>query len=165
MKHIAYAVLPTVALLSFPMLGNAQQQTNLKEAIVGTWVVQDVANRRPDGSVQHPWGNGVTGHFVFTADGGYTQVLIGGSADPARKTADPRHPDKMTIGYVGTYTVDPDNKTLHVKLDRAANSIRDGARWDDSVAMNGDDMVITGGIRTDQAGSFTPLQMLKRFKH
>lgn len=162
MKHFAYALLCMLAVMPVSAPSSAQEQS-LKSAIVGTWVVQELTNRRPDGKEEHPWGTDIAGHFVYSPEGGFTQVLIA-NTDPALKTPDARRADGMVVAYVGTYTVNEADKTVHVKISRGANSVRNGVVFIDTAAIEGDKMVITGGTRTDQGGSFTPIQIMRRFK-
>ena len=161
MKRIAYAVLPTLALLSISTTPVSAQ--SLRSEIVGTWVVTDLANKRANGTETHPWGKDVTGRFIYGADGSYTQVQIG-EKQAAFKTDEVRRPDSFLVVQIGTYTVDPDNKTVHVKVQRAGNSVRDGLEFADTVALNGDQMTVTGAPRQDKDGQFQPIQILRRFK-
>lgn len=161
MKCSAFVLIPALAVV-MPTSASVAQEASLKTAIVGTWVLTKNINKRDNGNVTDPFGKGVGGHFVYSPDGAYTQVIIG-EKKPDMKSEDPRRPDAFLITNIGTYTVDPDNKTIHIKVTRAGNSIREGNENTDTVVIKGDTAVVTGGMRRDKDGSFSPIQELRRF--
>jgi hypothetical protein len=149
--------------MSVPPEAAFAQQKTLKEAIVGTWTLTSVYDQYEDGKKSEPWGSGVTGHYVFGGDGSYTQLIIGDTR-PDMKSDDPRRPDGFVVARLGRYTVDEAKKTVSVKVERAANSSRNGAVITQTFSINGDTASVVGSLREDKHGTFFPHSELRRFK-
>jgi len=95
---------------------------------VGTWRLISWEVIQPDGSVQHPYGKDVVGYLIYTADGYMSAEIM----DPDRRQSDPNFPLEIAtaqtlsdpdrarafstyVSYCGTYTVEGDTVTHHVK--------------------------------------------------
>jgi hypothetical protein len=157
--------LSAVTVLGLALLpGHAiAQQKALKESIVGSWSVTSVSDHYEDGKKVNPWGAGMKGNLTFDNNGRFTQILIG-EKQPAMKSADPRRPDALTVAYFGSYALNEGSKTVTVKVERATNSIRDGADQSWTVTMTGDAMSLVGSARKDEKGTFSPHLEVKRAK-
>jgi Lipocalin-like domain len=112
----------TAALLALAVSGAgaaAQPAAGLKEAIVGAWdfVVAEVT--APDGKKSFPFGETPKGILIFTADGRFAQIHVGGDvpkiASNNRLTGTPEEYAEImrrSLSVFGTYTVDEANKTV-----------------------------------------------------
>jgi hypothetical protein len=95
---------------------------------VGTWKLASWEVRQPDGTVHYLYGKNVVGYLIYTADGYMSAEIM----DPDRQQSDPDFPLEVagaqTLGdadraraystylsYCGTYTVEGDTVTHHVK--------------------------------------------------
>ena len=95
---------------------------------VGTWKLLSWEVKQPDGTVQYPYGKNVVGYLIYTADGYMSAEIM----DPDRQQGDPAFPlepaaaqtlpdaDRARayttyLSYCGTYTIDGDTVTHHVK--------------------------------------------------
>ena len=95
---------------------------------VGTWKLASWEVRQPDGTVHYLYGRNVVGYLIYTADGYMSAEIM----DPDRQQSDPDFPLEVagaqTLGdedraraygtylsYCGTYTVEGDTVTHHVK--------------------------------------------------
>jgi ribosomal protein S16 len=105
----------------------------------------------------------VKGQYVFGSDGSYTLTIIG-EPRADMKSDDPRRPDAYVIVTLGRYTVDEAKKTLAYKVERAGNSMRNGAETSDIVSISGDGASFVGSARKDQNGLFSPHAEAKRSK-
>jgi ribosomal protein S16 len=148
--------------VALPGAAFAQQKT-LKEAIVGTWTITSNYEQREDGKKNDSFGPGVKGQYVFGSDGSYTLTIIG-EPRADMKSDDPRRPDAYVIVTLGRYTVDEAKKTLAYKVERAGNSMRNGAETSDIVSISGDGASFAGSARKDQNGTFSPHMETKRSK-
>jgi Lipocalin-like domain len=160
--RLAVATVVSAALV-LPLNSVLAQQKTLKETIVGTWTITSVYDQYEDGKKVNPWGAGVKGEHVFGSDGSYIQTLIG-EPRADMKSDDPRRADAYVVVLLGRYNVDEANKTITYKVERAANSMRNGADQSLAVSINGDDASFVGSPRKDQNGTFSPHMEVKRFK-
>ncbi len=95
---------------------------------VGTWKLVSWEVTRPDGTVHHPYGKHVVGYLIYTADGYMSAQIM----DPDRRQSRPgfpleaaaaqslTDPDRARaystyVSYCGTYTVEGNRVTHHVK--------------------------------------------------
>ena len=95
---------------------------------VGTWKLVSWEIRQPDGTIHYLCGKDVVGYLIYTADGYMSSEIM----DPDRQQSDPNFPlenaaaqtlpdpDRARaystyVSYCGTYTVDGDTVTHHVK--------------------------------------------------
>jgi hypothetical protein len=95
---------------------------------VGTWKLVAWEITQPDGTIRFLYGKNVVGYLLYTADGYMSAEIM----DPDRQQSDPDFPleiaAKQTLGdadraraystylsYCGTYTVEGDTVTHHVK--------------------------------------------------
>ncbi len=95
---------------------------------VGTWKLVSWEVKQPDGTIQHPFGKDVVGYLIYTADGYMSAEIM----DPDRRQSDPHFPlqtaaaqtrpesDRVRaydtyLSYCGTYTVEGNTLTHHVK--------------------------------------------------
>jgi hypothetical protein len=151
------------AALVLPMNTVLAQQKTLKETIIGTWTLTSVYDQYEDGKKNDPWGPGVKGNYVFGSDGSFTQVIIG-EPHADMKSDDPRRPDGYVVVLLGRYNVDEAKKIITYKVERAANSMRNGADQSLTVLISGDSASFVGSPRKDQNGMFSPHSEVKRFK-
>ncbi len=96
---------------------------------VGTWKLISWEVRQPDGTIHYPYGKAAVGYLIYTADGYMSAEIM----DPDRRQSDPGFPlENVTaqtlsdqdralayntyLSYCGTYTVEGDTVTHHVKL-------------------------------------------------
>ena len=153
MRRIASMVIFAFVGLALTAGSAGAQQKPLKEQIVGTWSITSVFDQYEDGKKEITFGSGVKGVFNFDGNGHFTWIIIG-EKQPAMKSDDPRRPDAFTVAQFGTYAVEGSVISLH--LERAANSVRDGADQTLTVAGSGDSLTFTGSPRKDQKGTFAP---------
>jgi len=95
---------------------------------VGTWKLVSWEIRQPDGTIHYLYGKDVVGYLIYMADGYVSSEIM----DPDRQQSDPNFPlenaaaqtlpdpDRARaystyVSYCGTYTVDGDTVTHHVK--------------------------------------------------
>ena len=95
---------------------------------VGTWKLISWEVRQPDGTSHYPYGKDVVGYLIYTADGYMSAEIM----DPDRQQSDPNFPlesaaaqtlsesDRVRaystyLSYCGTYTVEGNTVTHHVK--------------------------------------------------
>jgi hypothetical protein len=95
---------------------------------VGTWKLVSWEITRPDGTIDHLYGKDVVEYLIYTADGHMSAEIM----DPDRRQSDPdfplepasaqtlSDPDRARaystyLSYCGTYTVEGDVVTHHVK--------------------------------------------------
>jgi len=95
---------------------------------VGTWKLISWEVRQPDGTIHYPYGKDVVGYLIYTADGYMSAEIM----DPDRQQSDPNFPlesaaaqtlsesDRVRaystyLSYCGTYTVEGNTVTHHVK--------------------------------------------------
>ena len=98
------------------------------DLFVGTWKLISWEVTQPDGTIQYPYGKDVVGYLIYTADGYMSAEIM----DPDRRQSDPRFPLEAAaaqtlpdpdraraystyLSYCGTYTVEGDTVTHHVK--------------------------------------------------
>ena len=96
---------------------------------VGTWKLISWEVRQPDGTVRHLFGKDVVGYLIYTADGYMAAEIM----DPDRQQSDPNFPLEIAaaqtlsdsdraraystyVSYCGTYTVEGNTVTHHVKV-------------------------------------------------
>lgn len=88
---------------------------------VGTWSLESFHATTPTGDTVHPLGESVVGRITYHADGRMS-VQVMSKERPGFSANDPwkAPPDEITeafrtyIGYLGTYTVDPEaNEVTH----------------------------------------------------
>ena len=157
---IAMALTFTALAAGLLAIGSANAQ-NLKESIVGTWVITEVSDNYTNGEKRDNWGKPVTGQYMFDRNGRFSQTLIGPPI-PEMKTDDPRKPDAFVVTFYGSYTVDEQAKTLSTKLESASYSARRGTTFTSTVQLSGDKLTLIGSERKDQHGTFKPTIELKR---
>ena len=138
------------------------QQKSLQEAMVGTWAYTSVVDVYEDGKRISPWG-ATRGSMMFDNTGRMQSILIG-DVQPAMTGSDPRKADAFIMAYFGTYSVNEGAKSVVTKIEAASNSARTGAQFTSSIEMVGDTMIIIGGQRKDQNGTFAPRTELRRVK-
>jgi hypothetical protein len=97
-------------------------------AFVGTWKLVSWEVTQPDGTIRYLYGKDVVGYLIYTADGHMSAEIM----DPDRQQSDPRFPlesaaaqtlpdpDRVRaystyLSYCGTYTVEGNTVTHHVK--------------------------------------------------
>lgn len=97
-------------------------------SLVGTWRLRSWTIARPDGTLHHPYGQNVVGYLTYTTDGTMSAEIM----DPDRLQSDPHFPlqpasdqtlsapDRARaystyLSYCGTFTVEGDVVTHHVK--------------------------------------------------
>ncbi len=97
-------------------------------AFVGTWQLACWQVTQPDGTIRYPYSKDVVGYLVYTADGYMSAEIM----DPDRRQSDPRFPLEIAaaqslsdsdraraystyVSYCGTYTVEGNTVTHHVK--------------------------------------------------
>jgi hypothetical protein len=154
----------TIVLMLMPAAGSPAQEKPLKEAIVGAWSLTSVFDEYESGQKNNPFGTGVKGSLMFDSSGRFSQIVIGERQDDM-KQADPRRPDALAVAYFGTYTVSEADKIVSMKLERAANSSRDGAELKLTIkSISADALSFVGSPRKDQRGTFSPHLELKRAK-
>jgi len=159
-RRLAISGLTAIA-VSFSAQSWAQQKT-LKDTIVGAWEMTSVIDEYEDGKKNNPWGAGMKGMLVFDSKGWFSQMIIGEKQE-SMKSPDPRRPDALAVAYYGTYSVNEADKTVSMKLVRAANSSRDGTEQKLTIkASTANSLTLVGSPRKDQQGTFSPHLVLKR---
>jgi hypothetical protein len=159
----AYAGISLIA-LTFLSTPSFAQQKSLKDSLVGTWTVGSIYDEMEGGQKFSPWGDKAQGHYVFTADGGYTQILLG-DANPSLKNDNPRQQDRPVVANMGRYTVDEAKKVVTIKTEAAGNSVRDNTEQTLTITMNGNDnATFVGSPRKGKEGTFTPHTEAVRMK-
>ncbi len=95
---------------------------------VGTWKLISWEVTQPDGTIHYPYGKNVVGYLIYTADGYMSAEIM----DPDRQQSDPSFPLEIAaaqtlpepdraraystyLSYCGTYTVEGNTVTHHVK--------------------------------------------------
>jgi len=95
---------------------------------VGTWKLISWEITQNDGTIYHPYGKDVVGYLIYTADGYMSAEIM----DPDRQQSDPNFPLEIAaaqtlpdadraraystyLSYCGTYTVEGNTVTHHVK--------------------------------------------------
>ena len=95
---------------------------------VGTWKLVSWEITQPDGTIHYLYGKEVVGYLIYTADGYMSAQIM----DPDRQQSDPSFPLEAAeaqtlpdpdraraystyLSYCGTYTVEGDRVTHHVK--------------------------------------------------
>ncbi len=95
---------------------------------VGTWKLVSWEVTQPDGTIHYAYSKGVVGYLTYTADGYMSAEIM----NPNRRQSDPSFPLELAIGqtlpdadraraystyvsYCGTYTVQGNTVTHHVK--------------------------------------------------
>lgn len=116
----------TIARIAFAMLAlglwageaGAQQKT-LREQIVGSWTFVIAEVTAPDGKKSFPFGETPKGLLVFTPDGYFSQIHVASDvpkiASNNRLTGTSEEYGaimRRSISVFGTYTVDPEKKTV-----------------------------------------------------
>jgi hypothetical protein len=113
--------LSAIAALGLAMLptGAVSQQKSLKEQLVGTWILVQAIDVRPDGSTSDPWGTNPKGTYMFDAGGHFSQMLLRADlpkyANRAQGT--PEQNKAVVQGSVamyGTYAVNEADKVITV---------------------------------------------------
>ena len=94
----------------------------------GTWKLASWEVAQSDGTIHYPYGRNVVGYLIYTADGYMSAEII----DPDRRQSNPDFPLEMAaaqtladpdraraystcVSYCGTYTVEGNTVTHHVK--------------------------------------------------
>lgn len=139
------------------------QERSLGESLLGTWSITTVYDVFDDGKKVNQWGDGVHGHYVFGADGSFTQVIIGEKRADLANDAFAR-PDAPVVAVVGRYTVDEGAKAVRLHTFRGSNSRRDNTDQVLTITLNGDQMSTVSSIRQTQDGRYSPHSEAKRFK-
>jgi len=95
---------------------------------VGTWKLISWEVTQPDGTIYYLYGKDVVGYLIYTADGYMSSEIM----DPDRQQSDPYFPLETAaaqtlpdpdraraystyLSYCGTYTVEGNTETHHVK--------------------------------------------------
>ena len=95
---------------------------------VGTWKLISWEVRQLDGTIHYLYGKNVVGYLIYTADGYMSAEIM----DPDRQQSDPNFPLELAaaqtlpdtdraraystyLSYCGTYTVEGNTLTHHVK--------------------------------------------------
>ena len=155
----------TLTALAFLCLGIALppsdalgQQKSLKELIVGTWSLDSIYDQTEDGKKLNPWGDGVKGQVIYTADGHYNFQTM--SANRPKADTSPREPVGSLVAYWGTYTVDEGAKTLISDIERCSFPQWDGETHTTlTIETLTDDelhLVVTKPIQDPKLGPFIP---------
>jgi hypothetical protein len=103
--------------------------------LVGAWELVSMENHGRDGQVSFPWGRGVSGRLIYTADGWMSAFvakldrpsfsagdLFGGSTEELVNAA------RSWISYCGRYTYQDGVVTHHVELSFFPNWVGDDQR-------------------------------------
>jgi len=95
---------------------------------IGTWKLISWEVKQPDGTIHYLYGKDVVGYLIYTADGYMSSEIM----DPDRQQSDPNFPLEIAaaqtlpdpdraraystyLSYCGTYTVEDNMVTHHVK--------------------------------------------------
>ncbi len=95
---------------------------------VGTWKLVSWEVIQPDGTIHYPYGKDVVGYLIYTADGYMSAEIM----NPDRQQSNPSFPLEIAaaqtlpdpdraraystyLSYCGTYTVEGNTMTHHVK--------------------------------------------------
>lgn len=108
-----------LALVWTSAITSAQNNTSLRQQIIGSWdfVVAEV--KAPDGTKTYPFGQTPKGIIVFTPDGRFTQIHVASDlpkiASNNRLTGTPEEYAaimRRSISVFGTYSIDEAQKTV-----------------------------------------------------
>jgi hypothetical protein len=112
---LAIALLPGVAM---------SRQKSIKSQIVGTWTLVSWEQTRADGTKNYRFGTNPKGINTFDATGHFSLIIMRpdlpklASSDPEKAT--PEEAQSIahgSIAYFGTYTINPADKMLSLKID------------------------------------------------
>ncbi len=98
------------------------------DPFIGTWKLISWEVKQPDGTIHYLYGKDVVGYLIYTADGYMSSEIM----DPGRQQSDPNFlleiaaaqtlPDadrarayNTYVSYCGTYTMEGNTVTHHVK--------------------------------------------------
>jgi hypothetical protein len=130
------------------------QPKTLRESLIGTWVINSVKNQYDDGKTISPFGAGVTGRYVFGADGSFSETIIG-EPRADMKSDDPRRPDAFVVVNFGHFIVNEEDKSISYKIERAGYSARNGSERSLIATVNGDSATLITAKIKDQFGTFS----------
>ena len=117
---------PATQLMSIFLL--EERSMTVSNPFVGTWKLISWEVTQPDGTVHYPYGKEVVGYLIYTADGYMSAEIM----NPDRRQSDPNFPLEIAtaqtlpdsdrarayttyLSYCGTYTVEGNTVTHHVK--------------------------------------------------
>jgi hypothetical protein len=147
----------TILLFSVSVVQSSEaiaQARTLRESLIGTWVINSVKNQYDDGKAISPFGAGVTGRYVFGADGSFSETIIG-EARADMKSDDPRRPDAFVVINFGHFIVDEERKSISYKIERAGYSARNGNERSLIATVDGDNATFVTAKIKDQLGTFS----------
>lgn len=93
---IAFAVATSVS---------AHAADTLRERAIGTWKLTSNYDLFEDGTRRDTWGANPQGLIIFTREGLFSAILVGGDRQPKPGTV-PTDPVGPAIAYYGTVTID-----------------------------------------------------------
>jgi len=109
------------------------QEATLREKLVGTWLVAAVDNVRPDGSRFQAFGPSPKGILMFDQNGRFSfQLARPGRPNFASGNRLEGTPDENkatvqgSLSYYGHYSVDEDDRTLHLYVESSSYPNLDG---------------------------------------
>jgi hypothetical protein len=130
--------------------GNAQQQTeNVKQQLVGTWLLVSEITIFPDGRRVEGFGGNQKGILIFDPMGHYSSQLTGNSRVKFTSTRLQGTPEENkgvsagSLAHFGTYSVDVAGTTLIYHVERSSFP-----NWDDTdqqwsiITLAGDDLTL-----------------------
>jgi len=164
---LAAMLISSVSLLGTSAAWAQQAAANLKEQVVGTWIVTSHYVEQ-EGKKNRPFGSQPKGAFMFDRDGHFSNILMKsdlpkfaaknrmkGSAEENKSVV------QGTIAYYGTYSVNEDGSVTFA-IEGSTFPNWNGQKQKRFVTIKGDDMSVVNP--TSAVGAGTIHVSLKRAK-
>jgi Lipocalin-like domain len=129
----------------------------LAEQIVGTWTLVSSVDIHADGSTTETWGSAPLGHYMFDANGRFTQIVMRSDLPvfASRDSVTPEQAKAVVAGSLamfGTYAVDEAAGIVNVQFEACTFPAFTGTAGTRVVAMTSpDEMVFTNAGRAGGA--------------
>ncbi len=166
MKRICFLTL----LLASGICAAAQTSGSAAATLVGVWSLVAVENINPDGSKTLPYGEAPQGQLIFTGSGEYSIHILKAQRprvaanDKNRATAEENAAlVQGNNSHFGTYTVDPQRKTITFHVAHAFYPNWEGTVQERNYTLAGDTLsyVVTN---TTNGGAIKAVVIWKRQK-
>lgn len=151
-------LLTVVAVLAFPLRPAAQaDQTNsIQQQILGTWrLLSYVREEIPSGDKSDVMGAHPSGYIHYGRDGRMMVIIVGTDRKkPAGPVATPQEAEALIrsmLSYAGTYTLNPEAKTITHHIDISWDQSRTGESHVRTYKLDGDRLTLTTQPSNDPA--------------
>lgn len=95
--------------------GAASAGETMRSELIGSWKLVTNYDQFADGSTRDTWGPGSQGLVVFTPEGTFSAVIVGGDRAAKAGTV-PTDPVGPAIAYFGAYDVDESARTFTTRV-------------------------------------------------